>query len=156
MLLSQNPFFPLRQFSLSSLERLNLHYSHTYANKMQAFKRCLKACKRLKIGLLGLFSCYLGMLSKKVLSSELSKVVRKIQFALFRKIGFPKNSYITPTLFLVSFTCYLWWPIFYKQAIFHTFFSVFYTLSKLVLQKVLQLLERNDCGWIWLCSFAPL
>ena len=58
---------------------------------MQAFKRCLKACKRLKIGLFGLFSCYFGMMSEKVLSSELSKVVRKIQFALFRKIKVPKN-----------------------------------------------------------------
>jgi len=79
------------QIVLSSLEWLKYYNSHTYTNKMQAFKRCLKACKRLKIGLFGLFSCYFGMMSEKVKWSESSKVVRKIQFALFRKIGFPKN-----------------------------------------------------------------
>ena len=95
----KSSFSPKGQITRSSLERLNFCNSHTYTNKMQAFKQRLKACKRLKIGLLGLFSCCFGMLSEKVLSSESSKVVRKIQFALFRKTGFPKTLRSFPFFF---------------------------------------------------------
>lgn len=51
----------------------------------------LEGLQKVENRLIGVFSCCFGMLSEKVLLSELSKVVRKIQFALFRKIEFPKN-----------------------------------------------------------------
>ena len=82
------------QIVLSSLEWLIYSNSHTHTNKMQAVKHRLTACKRLKKGWFRVFSCRLGLLSEKVLLSELSKVVRKIHFALFRKMEKSQNSSI--------------------------------------------------------------
>jgi len=57
----------------------------THLHKLKAGRQAmLDGLQKVENRCIGLFSCGFGILSKKVEWSELSKVVRKTQFALFR------------------------------------------------------------------------